>query len=94
MHSEFKLLTETQRRMLCEMMHLAFLEIRNLDWTEHGQQAADLADAFHNLPHDMWESFFSLQMFRDGYLQPYQKKYPSCPTNYTAMLDGIISTTD
>lgn len=43
-------LTDAQRRKLCEMMYAAFVEMRMLGWEGKSEQAADLADAFHNLP--------------------------------------------
>src|SRR5215510_8245439 len=42
--------TESERQQLCEMLHFALLEIRMLGWNGKASQAADLADAFHNLP--------------------------------------------
>ena len=38
--------TDEQRRLLCEMMHRAFLEIRMLGWSGAYEQAIDLAEAF------------------------------------------------
>ena len=56
------------------------------------QQAADLADAFHNLPGGMWREDFSLQVFSDSYLAPYQLKYPAAgPKNYLAAVEKIIA---
>jgi len=51
------------------MMHSAFLEIRALGWASKSEQAAELADAFHNLPTDMWKEHFSLEFLRDAFLQ-------------------------
>jgi len=42
--------TEEQRRALGELMHQAFVELRYLD----GDQAHDLAYAFHNLPLEIY----------------------------------------
>lgn len=69
-------LTDTQRQALGRMMHAAFVEIRLLGWEEKATQAADLPDAFHNLPKDMWHDEFSLPFFRDAFLGSYQTKYP------------------
>src|ERR1051325_6485709 len=68
--------TDAQRRKLCEMMYYAFVEVRLLGWAGKAEQAADLADAFHNLPRGMWQDDFSLQFFRDSFVAVYQKKYP------------------
>jgi hypothetical protein len=72
MHPDAKLPTDAQRRKLCEMMHYAFLEMRLLGWAGKAEQAADLADAFHNLPTAMWQEHFSFQFFRDSFVGAYQ----------------------
>ena len=41
---------EEQRKALCDLMHEAFVELRHLT----GEQAHDLAYAFHNLPKTMY----------------------------------------
>jgi hypothetical protein len=83
--------SDAQRDKLCEMMYFAFLEIRALGWAGKSEQAADLADAFHNLPKEMWTKNFSLEFFRDSFLTVYQKKYPERENrNYVAMLNEII----
>jgi len=42
--------TEEQRIALCDLMHNAFVELRYLE----GEQAQDLAYAFHNLPKEIY----------------------------------------
>jgi hypothetical protein len=85
-----KPLTDAQRQALCRMMHLAFIEIRSLGSTG-ADQASALADAFHNLPTDMWQDYFTLSFFRDVYLSPYQDKYPrGVDSNYVGMINEII----
>src|SRR5436309_8047599 len=37
--------------------------------------AADLAEAFHNLPNGLWREDFNLRFFRDSCLIPYENKY-------------------
>lgn len=69
-------ITEAHRRKLCELIYWAFLEMRQLGWAGEAKQVADLADAFHNLPKDMWKEDFSLEFFRDAFLMVYQQKYP------------------
>jgi len=71
-----KLPNDEQRKKLCELMYWAFLEMRNLGWGGKAKQAADLADAFHNLPTGMWHDDFSFEFFRNAFLVPYQEKYP------------------
>ena len=73
--------------MLCHMLYMALLEVRAVGWAGKAQQAADLADAFHNLPTGMWHDEFSLQFFR-GFLESYRQKYPDA-FNYLPALDEI-----
>jgi hypothetical protein len=85
--------TPKQREMLCDMIHFAFVELRLLGWGGHGEQAADLAEAFHNISKEMygWGSF-SWDLFRRT-LDAYQNKWRGKSTvrgrNYVAMLDEI-----
>ena len=95
MHPDAKLPTDAQRQKLSEMMHQAFIEMRLLGWSAKAEQAADLADAFHNLPRDMWRDDFSLKFFRDSFLATYQRKYPEGRyRDYLAMVDEIIAMRD
>lgn len=92
MESDARYPTDAQRRMLCEMMHYSYLELRHLGWSGKAEQAGDLADAFHNLPVRMWQDDFSLQFFRDAFLSAYQEKYPEGRSHdYVAMVDEIIA---
>jgi hypothetical protein len=84
--------TEPQRKALCEMLAAALIEIRIAAGGGGGVdalQASDLADAFHNLPREMygWGSW-SVADFR-GRLAYYQEKYPGGP-DYVKMLDTIF----
>ncbi|MES2736974.1 MAG: hypothetical protein V4672_11690 [Verrucomicrobiota bacterium] len=90
MKIEPRLPTDRQRRCLCEMLYFALIEIRALNWEGKTQQAADLADAFHNLPIDMWLNDFSFEFFRDSFIAVYQQKYPGERSrDYVAMIDDI-----
>ena len=52
-------------------------------------QAADLADAFHNLPVYLWSDKFSVSFFRI-FLEEYQEKYrEESGFNYLKLLDEI-----
>jgi hypothetical protein len=84
---------EQQRQQLCEMMAWAFIEIRMLGWNGHTQQAADLADAFHNLPREMygWGGWW-WDRLRDD-LQRYQQQYGGSRDS-VAWLDEIKAMTD
>lgn len=67
--------TPKQREMLCDMIHYAFVELRLLGWEGKCEQAADLADAFHNIAKEMYGwGGFSWGTFR-GMLERYQRKW-------------------
>jgi len=84
-------ITDAQRKKLGEMMYFAFLEIRLLGWAGKSEQAADLADAFHNLPKGMWDKGFVLEHFRDAFLAAYQEKYPERHgRDYVKMVNKIL----
>ncbi len=85
--------TPKQREMICDMIHYAFVELRLLGWGDHGKQAADLADAFHNISKEMYGwGGFSWDTFR-GMLGDYQGKWrgksPVGGRDYVEMLDEI-----
>ena len=88
-----KPLSESQRHQLCNLMYLAFLDIRVLGWEGRAAQAGALADAFHNLPNGMWSADFDLQIFRDLFLAAYERKYPGngIAISYVAAIDRIIA---
>lgn len=84
-----KMPTDLQRERLCRMLFNALIEIRILGWQGKAEQAADLADAFHNLPIYIWSEDFSLDFFRK-FLESYQKKHKNqLFYNYLKMLDQI-----
>jgi hypothetical protein len=85
--SESHLPTEEQRKALCELMYEAFVELRTLE----GEQAHDLAYAFHNLPLEIygWGSWSNETM--RARLQHYQTKHQSnLGFNYVSAFDAII----
>ena len=85
-------ITDDHRRKLCDLMHYAFVEIRLLGWAGKAEQAADLADAFHNLPTGMWDDDFSLEFFRDSFLAAYQEKYPEGRVrDYVGVVNQILA---
>jgi hypothetical protein len=82
-------LTERERQELCEMLFNALVEIRGLGSEGKARQAADLADAFHNLPAYLWSDEFSLSVFRH-FLEAYQQRYPErMGFDYVKGLDEI-----
>ncbi|WP_395741794.1 hypothetical protein [Prosthecobacter sp.] len=95
MPPDAKPLTDAQRQALCQIMYRAFLEIRSLG-SSGTEQAAGLADAFHNLPNDLWRDDFSLTFFRDAFVGNYQAKYPRSGGvfDYVAMVNEIIAMED
>lgn len=89
-----KELTNKQRKNLLEMLGRALVEVRSLGWEGKSEQAADLADAFHNLPYWLDLEVFSFNHFR-SYLQSYCQKH-SCYGyfNYLHLLDLIAKNED
>jgi len=79
--------TEEQRRALGELMHQAFVDLRTLD----GEQAHDLAYAFHNLPLEIYGvGNWSINAKRAQFLH-YQSKYgENQGFNYVQALDAIF----
>ena len=84
-----RLPTEQERRKLCELLYRALLDLRLLCWRGSAQQAADLADAFHELPALLWSESFSLSLFRK-YLEGYELKYPEADFKYVKMFDNLF----
>jgi hypothetical protein len=88
MHPDSRIPNEAQQKKLCDMLHLALVDIRMLAASGHGEQASDLADAFHNLPQEIWREYFSISFFREAFLTPYARKW-SGGQGYLAMLDEV-----
>lgn len=66
---------EVQRQQLCDLVAQALIEIRMLCWNNKPAQAADLADAFHNLPREMYGwGGFGWETLTKGLAQ-YRQKY-------------------
>ncbi len=84
--------TERQRRLFCEMMYRAFVEMRVLGSQGKSKQAAALADAFHNLPLIIYQANFDWAMSR-RYFESYNSHYPPGPetraADYVAMHDRV-----
>jgi hypothetical protein len=85
-------ITDQHRKKLCHLLHHALIEMRVLSWAGKSAQTADLADAFHNLPKDMWREDFSLEYFRDAFLKDYHQKYSEgTMVNYAAAIDEMLA---
>lgn len=85
--------TEKQRKLLGDLIHAAFLDLRLLGDAGEAQQASDRVDVIHNIPKEMyWWGAFRWELFL-GMLATYQRKWrgvdrrsgPDC----LAMLDRI-----
>lgn len=72
---EYVELSNEQKELFCRMFYRAFVEIRILGRSKRAEQAAALADAFHNLPLEVFSKKFSFDRVR-MYLDSYQKQYP------------------
>jgi hypothetical protein len=83
--------TPAQRKLLCEMIQRALVHVRTLGWAGKAQQAADLADAFHNIPVEMYnERSFSWAFFRME-LKAYESKWgPASKGSYGDYL-GLLA---
>ena len=94
--SDDPLPTDEQRVRLHDMVAMAFVEIRLLGWAGRAEQASDLADAFHNIPREIYGwGRWSIGITR-GMLQSYQDKYHneeySGKTHYVAIFNSIFPT--
>lgn len=83
---------EAQRRHLGTMLHRAFVDIRILARNGDTDQAADLADAFHNIPTFMFSEDFDWSVAR-RFLETYENMYSNVtghwPFDYVNSLDKI-----
>lgn len=90
---DFKPVTPRQRELLTQMLYSTLVEIRHLCWENKMEQAAALADAFHNLPSGIYADNFSFPRFK-GELESYQSKYrpPDYGKgfDYTDMLEKVM----
>lgn len=82
-------LNDKQRKALCNILHLALTEIRQLGYSGKAERAADLADAFHNLPQEIWSENFDFLHFRQGFLFPYYQKWPNKGFDYLVLLKKV-----
>ena len=86
--------SEEQCIRLHEMVASAFIEMRLLGWAGKSEQVADLADAFHNIPREIYGWGQWSRDITRGMLESYQDKYhhESYPgrINYIAVFDSIF----
>jgi hypothetical protein len=86
-YPDSQLPTDEQKKKLCYLLFMALAEIRIAGTRGRSQEAADLADAFHNLPLGIWHEWFSLDIFRQ-HMETYCKKYPHS-YDYLSAVDEI-----
>jgi hypothetical protein len=68
--------TENQRRALCDLMFRAFVALRFLGYDKKHEVVAHLADAFHNLPHEMFcEETWDWNLL-EAELRAFESKHP------------------
>ncbi|GEP44923.1 hypothetical protein [Brevifollis gellanilyticus] len=88
--------TAEQQVRLSDMVAMAFVEIRLLGWAGRAEQASDLADAFHNIPREIFgwgrwsigHTRAMLQCYQDKH---HNEEYPG-RTNYVAIFNSIFPT--
>ncbi len=79
--------TAEQKQELCNLMHEAFVELRYLT----GEQAHDLAYAFHNLPKTMYGwGQWSEEGVRAALLYYQEKHRDNLGFDYVAAFDAIF----
>ena len=86
--------TDEECRHLHELVALAFIEIRQLGRAGRAEQAADLANAFHNIPREIYGwGAWSVDITRST-LESYQDKYhhEAYPgrTDYVTLFNAIF----
>lgn len=86
--------SENEQRALLEALHRALVEIRFLASQGRAQQAAELADAVHNVPVHL-HAFASERGTVIGALRQYQQAYPRPQGDYFDYLAilGVSSVT-
>lgn len=90
--SEVPSLSARSTYLLGQMLRRALLDIRLLGRRGHARQAADLADAFHNLPTRLIEGRLDLERFHRD-LMAYQALHPNIQASsydYLEALDHVV----
>ena len=85
---------DAQREAIAEMIQLAFVEIRALSNAGCSSQASALADAFHNLPREVygwgtWKASLTRAILVDYQDKHHQEDY-GARFDYVAMFDRIF----
>ncbi len=96
-HMDVRRPTEKQILLLDEMLTCALSEIRSLAMAGNAEQAAALADAFHNLPVVMHSEQFSFVHFRqdlDRYVRSYPFSEGKSTYDYLEMYQRVLLSTE
>ncbi|MEM7147254.1 MAG: hypothetical protein AAF591_19215 [Verrucomicrobiota bacterium] len=84
--------TNEQQKALGQVMHRAFVAIRNLAYSNESEPIAELADVFHNLPAEMFDERNWDWNSLERSLQRFQEKFPKAsPYDFAKMIDEIRS---
>jgi hypothetical protein len=69
-----QLLSDVERRGLCDILYHAFIELRGMGTPDRAPQASKLAYALHNLPHLLFAEDFTWEKV-EGPLRYYQGQF-------------------
>jgi hypothetical protein len=83
----------TQREALCALVQWTIVEIRALCHAGAAQQAAELADAVHNIPREIWGWGGWSRRITRGCLEGYCRKYGGT-RDYVRYFDSVFETED
>ena len=81
--------THEQQRGLCSVVARALVEIRSLARESGNRQIEELADAFHNMPRDMFEQGAWNHEFARGALLDYGNRYKR--SGYVSEFDQVMA---
>ncbi|MBU0753844.1 MAG: hypothetical protein KJ645_01805 [Planctomycetes bacterium] len=86
---------DEQKAKLAKFVRLAFIEIRAISAEGRCKQASDLADAFHNMPREIYGCGKWSKSLTRGMMQDYQNKYHdedySPKYDYVSAFDDIFA---
>ena len=89
-HEKVSMPTESQRKRVCHLASMAFVDIREMLWKDGNSvgRATHLADAFHNILDEInGDGIWNISTFR-GQLFEHQNRYGG--RDYVAYLDKIF----
>jgi hypothetical protein len=83
---------DNQRRLICELIADAFIELRSIN--DNAEQVHALAYAFHNLPLEMYGWGTWSVKFTRGRLRRYRDLFPITGPDYVAKFNAIFPEDD